>query len=199
MSCHDHDDAILDLARGAALAPGGEGAALAHLDDCAACAAKLERERAITRNLRALAAATPGPADPDAMERHLAAEFAAMQAVPAATPSRGARWPAWLAAAATVIVAVGLTFGWRALQAPPAPAPAAVATSEFVLWPGATALPAFESGELVRMELPASVLPLLGLDAPDTPPDATVAADVIYGQDGKARAVRLVANDSLRP
>jgi len=195
MSCHDHDDAILDLARGATLPPGTEGAVLAHLDTCAACAAKLERERAITGNLRALAAATPGPADPDAMERRLVEELASLTT----TPARGVRWPAWLAAAAAVMVAVGLTFGWRARQAPPAPAPAAVATSEFVPWPGAATLPAFESGELVRTELPASVLPLLGLDAPDTPPDARVAADVIVGQDGEARAVRLVGSDSLRP
>jgi len=66
-----------------------------------------------------------------------------------------------------------------------------------VPWPGAAALPAFESGQLVRTELPASVLPLLGLEAPDTPPDARVAADVIYGQDGLARAVRLV--NATRP
>ena len=193
MSCHDHDDAILDMARGAALSPGTEGAALAHLECCAACAAKLEREKAITKNLRALAAATPGPADPDAMERRLVAELSAMAAPATGTrPSRGARWPAWLAAAAALVIGIGLAFGWRAREAPPAPAPPAVATTEFVPWPGASALPAFESGQLVRTELPASVLPLLGLDAPDTPPDANVAADVIYGQDGLARAVRLV-------
>jgi len=198
MSCHDHDDAVLDLARGVTPRPGTEGAALAHLETCAACAAKLERERAITAGMRALAAATPGPADPDAMERRLVDELAAMttEATTGTGRTHGTRWPTWLAAAAAVLVAVGLSYLWRAPVAPPAPAPAAAANTDFVPWPGAAALPAFEYGELVRTELPASVLPLLGFDAPDTPPDATVAADVIYGQDGQARAVRLVTEST---
>ena len=63
--------------------------------------------------------------------------------------------------------------------------------AEFVLVPGAAALPARESGSLVRMDVPVSMLPSLGL----TPPagsGATVKADVIVGQDGLTRAVRLV-------
>ena len=65
--------------------------------------------------------------------------------------------------------------------------------ADFVAWPGAAALPAMESGELVRTELPASVLPLLGI-APRHPvtPATTVTADVVVGQDGLVRAVRLV-------
>ena len=63
----------------------------------------------------------------------------------------------------------------------------------FIPWPGATGLPPLESGELVRMELPVSMLPSLGI----TPPAAhvtAVKADVIVGQDGFARAVRFVGN-----
>jgi hypothetical protein len=41
------------------------------------------------------------------------------------------------------------------------------------------------------LDLPVSVLPSLGL-APPTSRDAAVQADVIIGQDGFARAVRLV-------
>jgi hypothetical protein len=63
--------------------------------------------------------------------------------------------------------------------------------SEFVPWPGAGTLPSLESGELVRLDLPVSVLPSLGLALP-TSRDAAVRADVIIGQDGFARAVRLV-------
>lgn len=66
-----------------------------------------------------------------------------------------------------------------------------VRPSEFVPWPGAGTLPSFESGELVRLDLPVSVLPSLGL-APPASRDAAVQADVIVGQDGFARAVRLV-------
>jgi hypothetical protein len=52
-------------------------------------------------------------------------------------------------------------------------------------------LPSFESGELVRVDLPVAVLPSLGLVVPPTRAVA-VKADVIVGQDGFARAVRLV-------
>jgi hypothetical protein len=59
----------------------------------------------------------------------------------------------------------------------------------FVSWPGASALPAFESGELMRVEFSTSVALSLGL----TPRvrAARVQADVLVGQDGYVRAVRL--------
>jgi len=50
--------------------------------------------------------------------------------------------------------------------------------TDFVAWPGATAWPPFESGELVRVALPVD--------------GGVVEADVIVGQDGFARAIRLV-------
>jgi hypothetical protein len=72
--------------------------------------------------------------------------------------------------------------------------------SEFVPWPGAASLPAFESGQLVRTELPASVLPLLGIPEADAPPGGRVLADVLYAQDGLARAVRIVqVGPAFRP
>jgi hypothetical protein len=63
-------------------------------------------------------------------------------------------------------------------------------TTEFVLWPGAAELPTFESGHLMRMEVPVSALPSLGLVPPATHA-AVVQADVLVGQDGLPRAVRL--------
>lgn len=62
----------------------------------------------------------------------------------------------------------------------------------FVPWPGAAALPGFDSGHLVRTQLPASVLPLLGIAMADLTGQDRVEADVVVGQDGFARAVRLV-------
>jgi len=61
------------------------------------------------------------------------------------------------------------------------------------MWPGAGSLPRFESGQLMRVELPASVVLSLGL-RPSRPlrNDGTVQTDVLVGQDGYARAVRLV-------
>jgi hypothetical protein len=63
--------------------------------------------------------------------------------------------------------------------------------TDFVIWPGAAGWPRVESGELMRVELPIGVLPSLGLTAPATAV-GSVPADVLVGQDGFARAVRLV-------
>jgi hypothetical protein len=103
--------------------------------------------------------------------------------------------PAWRAIAgalaAAVLLVVTLVFAVRDLERarqrvePPAPPVA------FVPWPGAAALPAFESGEIVRTELPVTVLPLLGLQPAAAVRSRTVPADVLIGQDGLARAVRL--------
>jgi hypothetical protein len=63
--------------------------------------------------------------------------------------------------------------------------------NEFVMMPGAAALPPMESGSLVRVDVPIAMLPSLGV----TPPPnrvASVRADFIVGQDGLPRAVRLV-------
>jgi hypothetical protein len=62
---------------------------------------------------------------------------------------------------------------------------------EFFIVPGAAALPPMESGSLVRMDMPVSMLPSLGV----TPPGGhatVVKADLIFGQDGLPRAVRLL-------
>jgi len=51
-------------------------------------------------------------------------------------------------------------------------------STEFVTWPGATAWPPFESGELIQIDIPTDV--------------GVVQAEVLVGQDGFPRAIRLV-------
>jgi hypothetical protein len=57
-------------------------------------------------------------------------------------------------------------------------------------------LPAFERGEILRVEIPVASLPIYGIAIP---PEATglVQADLLVGQDGQVRAARLVTNDLL--
>lgn len=129
------------------------------------------------------------PVDP-AREEVLLEAFDAHRAQPR---SRARGW-VWMAAAAAVIVlAAGLT--WRGRVATPRleqtiveHAPEAV---EFVSWPGAEAWPMFESGSLVRVNVPASALPALGLWLPVSAGEV-VQADIVVGQDGLPRAVHLV-------
>jgi hypothetical protein len=56
----------------------------------------------------------------------------------------------------------------------------------------AAGLPQFESGVIVRVALPAAALPSYGIDISPASSDRPVEADVLVGQDGVARAIRLV-------
>lgn len=63
--------------------------------------------------------------------------------------------------------------------------------TSFLAWPGAMAGPPLESGSVIRVTLPVSILPALGLWPPPSA-GSEVPADLLVGQDGFARAVRLV-------
>jgi hypothetical protein len=63
--------------------------------------------------------------------------------------------------------------------------------TSFVAWPYANAGPPLESGSVKRVDLPVSILPALGLWPPASG-EATVAVEILVGQDGFARAFRLV-------
>ena len=140
--------------------------------------------------LAALGRADAGQRASAAAERALMAAFDAHHA-----PARR-QWRSWSALAAALVLVAGLAGAWRTVRTaadvrPPVTA-ASYEDSEFVAWPGAAALPQFESGQLVRTELPVTVLPLLGISQADVPAGGHVLADVLYAQDGLARAVRLV-------
>src|SRR6266542_3058399 len=70
--------------------------------------------------------------------------------------------------------------------------PPVIRPQGFVAVPAAAALPQFESGVIVRMSLPVTALPSYGVDISPASSDAPVEADVLVGQDGRARAIRLV-------
>jgi hypothetical protein len=73
--------------------------------------------------------------------------------------------------------------------APPKP----VTSFEFITLPGAAGLPDLESGSVVRIAVPVGALPEYGLDVVQGGSKTTVDADVLVGQDGLARAIRLVS------
>jgi hypothetical protein len=86
----------------------------------------------------------------------------------------------------------------RRYAAKPAANARAVQAEGFVMLPAAAGLPDFESGEIVRMELPLASLPAYGIAIePDAAP-APVQADLLIGQDGQARAIRLVTQNRTR-
>jgi len=192
MTCRTVAPYLVDLARGGVLDADRRAEVDRHLRECRACTARLEDERALSAALGRLAQEIEVPAlDPES-ERALLASFdrARAQAHPRAR--------VWRPLAAAAVFALATTIAWtivHRLAGTPAPivsAPpvAVLPATEFVPWPGASSLPTFESGQLMRMDLPASVVLSLGL-VPPASQTGVVRADVLVGQDGYARAVRL--------
>jgi hypothetical protein len=58
--------------------------------------------------------------------------------------------------------------------------------------PAAAGLPAFESGQIVRVEIPVTSLPMYGVDILPDAVNRPVRADLLVGQDGLPRAIRLI-------
>ena len=127
------------------------------------------------------------PVDP-AREAALLAAFDAGRLTPS-RPRRDYWYLGAFAAAAALIVAWSLP---RTPALSPVHGVRFAAPGEFTIVPGASALPPMESGTLVRMDVPVSMLPSLGVTPP--PGQATeVTADLVVAQDGLPRAVRLVS------
>jgi hypothetical protein len=165
-------------------------------------------ERDLEDALRRLNAAAVVPPVDEAREAALMAAFDAASRSPRAQsgPRRDHWYLAAFAAAAVVVIAVGIAPAPPGRHGNPSGGPAAPHTppsardvrleppSEFVIVPGALGLPRMESGTLVRIDVPVALLPSLGVTPPPVAGSAsTVRADVIVAQDGLPRAVRLVA------
>jgi hypothetical protein len=80
---------------------------------------------------------------------------------------------------------------------PVTPAPVEQSEAPFVPIPYLAPPAPYERIEVVRMEIPVAALIAVGLAVRTADAGARVEADVMVGQDGRARAVRLVPNSSL--
>jgi hypothetical protein len=170
-------------------------------------------ERPLADALRRLnAAAHVPPVDP-AREAVLLAAFDAAHVPASARRARAGskRRDLWylsaFAAAAVLLIAIGVAPVREESTGRHGPLPGGAAAhkiappssrgvqpsppNEFVLVPGAAGLPPMESGTLVRLEVPVSMLPSYGVTPP--PGRATrVTMDLVVAQDGLPRAVRIV-------
>jgi hypothetical protein len=241
MTCDECRDLMLEVARDRA-APPIERAVLAHTACCAACSRDLERERAVTAGLRAVALQHAGSTPSPNLEARLLDAFAAQhqeaEAGPAAGEVPAGRSPkAWLTLAAALALCAGGSAWWLARTQPVAPAveiatvqplpvvlpvqpaeaadlapatrvasvprhrvrrPAArppIQAVGFIPIPSAAGLPEFESGQIVRLGIPVTALPNYGLEIPSGV-ESSIQADLLVGQDGQPRAIRLVNANS---
>jgi hypothetical protein len=101
------------------------------------------------------------------------------------------RWLIHLGAvAAAVVIVASVTWQPTPGVAPKKEQP--VQEQPFVAIPYVAPLGKYERAEVVRMQLPVSALMAAGLPVRMTDPGLQVVADVLVGQDGRARALRLV-------
>jgi len=189
----------------------------AHLVGCARCAERWEAERGLSDQFRAMrseaAARTAGNPWREAKRNELMRQFAALDFSGRHRKATARSWGLGLAAAAAVVLAVfaGQIAGTRARHS--APALIAKAAPDSAEYGGdefsgdATELssddfiavpytPPLAQGELVRVvheNLVPEALASLGIDV-DPASSADVPADVVVGEDGIPRAVRITEN-----
>jgi len=143
---------------------------------------RMNEEIDLIDKMRQLASALPREASPQVKER-VAAAFRARH------PRKAPVW--FYAAAAVALLALGLSFIHKRQPASP---PAAVVYNA----PGFIALPYSQSGVptesvvVIRVQVTPSQLSSMGVAVPAAASTARLQADVLVGQDGVARAVRLV-------
>ena len=248
MTCQELRAALVDHARDALSGIGSQAAIESHLEHCHTCATEFARQRALTQALRIVARASAHEAAPPVIEERLLEAFAAQHSHAAPVVKR--RLAPWLAAAASIAILGGVSYGvWsraevsevrstpeaadvrlkpdatrglkpdnpdvrlkpdttrglkpdttRALAtraARPASRPG-LRIEDFVALPGVVGLPAFESGRIVRVDLPVSSLPAYGVELVPDAAHTEVQADVLVGQDGQVRAIRLVRTSDAR-
>ena len=112
--------------------------------------------------------------------------------------SRGVYWPLAVAAAVSLAALTPILMLRSTSPAPVETASAVAANTTgtvldgFVPVPGAASLPPLESGRIVRYEVPVAALPTYGVEIVPDAAQRAVEADLLVGQDGYARAIRLV-------
>jgi hypothetical protein len=155
-------------------------------------------ERDVLALLREVADETRSCAASPAIEQRL------LQALTRATTERAVLQPRvrWFPAAAVSFVLLLMTVAlvMQTRQIPATRNEAAVTSHAgapdpfdgFVLVPGASSLPPLESASIVSYEMPLSTLRSYGLEIDPQPDRPRIDAEVLIGQDGYARAIRLM-------
>ena len=148
-------------------------------------------ERELLEGMHALASEGPRQA-PREVEARLLAEFRKQSRLRRARAWLSAASIAGIAAAIAVLIWIG-PFGPKSVAlAPDTTALFDETTAGFYPLPDADGLPPVESAMVVRVQMPMASLELIGFPINQDRVADRVEAEVLLGQDGLARAVRLV-------
>ncbi len=199
-NCQNWTDEIIETAR----ARGAASSALTtHLAVCAECRDQWDAQLALSAGIAQLREAVSAERSSEFNRARVMNEFARLHR----RPSRQFKWMFAAAAAALIIFAVALT--WRTESPAAVRASAAVvmrpqlepasgdeftdvsSDSGFVPVPYAAPLTKGEFVTVVRTELYAAALDRMGVTVPAT--TGEFPADVVLGEDGLPRAVRVLA------
>jgi hypothetical protein len=161
----------------------------AHLRSCPDCRALWSEQRKLSTAMAGLREALDRERSPESRRRQLMAAFAQSDC---SRPQRPAWW-AWSPAAALVAMALVLLFA-GARHDPASPETAAA--DGFVEVPYAQPLAPGEPVWIERREVDGAELGYLGIDVPAAY-GGSVAADILLGEDGLPRAVRLAAYEEF--
>jgi hypothetical protein len=129
-------------------------------------------------------------------EASLATERRVLQAFRVAHKNPRRVWVYCSATAACLVLA--FTWAMQHRAGPSAPIPVASGINSYVTPPGFIALPyaqsdvPMEDAVIIRMQLQSSELGAMGLPASPTRSNKRFNAELLIGQDGMARAVRLI-------
>jgi len=175
-----------------------------HLSNCGACAFRARREQEMVAGLRAVAQGMRRMEAPPRVEARLLAAFRAQAVGPRARVRP--RWipvVSWAAAAAVVVASIGL-IGPRPAQSRrtaehvvaaaglDSGVPDTAIQEGFLPLPGAMLMAPPEGVSVVHVELPRAAMMQVGIEVSPERAAETVQADVMFGDDGLARAVRFL-------
>jgi hypothetical protein len=223
MNCREFEGPLMDRARSRPMDAARRTALAAHLEICGRCRGAFERQLRLSAAMETLADGMTDVSAPPEVERAILAELSATRArvgyrwrygAGALAASFMIAW--WLTAPARkpleapvkaappMVVSHGAPIETAAAVAPPvkrAPKrrarPAAKPEAPFIAIPYTLPLDPYERASVVRMDLPVAALIAAGLPVGMMDPAAQARTDVLVGQDGRARAVRLIAVSKL--
>jgi hypothetical protein len=193
MNCQESRAGLIEFARSGEPGSPRDSTLAGHLESCAECSRFVDGQLALHSALASLAAQTASMPAPENLEARLLAEFDAA----AHTDACQVRGSFFAMAAALAVCLIGALLIHRSTPVPQSEA--RDGDRPFLQIPYVTPRAPYERAEVMRMTVPLTALIAAGFEVHTAEVGATVSADVLVGQDGRALAIRLVPSSIPNP